>query len=259
MAHLAEYHWVGAEPQKDFPLRTWVRLTVYLYYQPAGPGKVYVWQDGKPIFDGTWTTVVGQNLQRTHWGLYAPGNITQALMYNDEIQIWRLSAPLTDFSHEPQSPYGPYPNGPQAGSGSGEAGSDAEAGAGGAGNGGGAGRGGASGRGGNRGGAGGGQATNGGSGTSGSAGARAAGTGASAGGSTGTLGSGGRGSTRPGTPQDPAAPVGGAAAPDAGSNPSGDDASAGCSLGADRAHARHGWLLVTACAAGLWLRRRRKR
>ncbi len=104
MAHL-DWSYIGPTPQPEFPLRTWVRFTVYIHYTPGGDGLVYVWQDGVPVLEGHYTTRTGQNLMRAHWGMYASGSVDQGTQYNDEIQIWSLTEPLSDFTTEPPSPY----------------------------------------------------------------------------------------------------------------------------------------------------------
>jgi hypothetical protein len=104
MAHL-DWDWIGPSPQPDFPLRRWVRFTVYIHYPPHGDGTVVVWQDGVPIMRGRYTDSQGRNLMRAHWGMYASGGTSKAVQFNDDVQIWTLSEPLTDFSVEPASPY----------------------------------------------------------------------------------------------------------------------------------------------------------
>jgi MYXO-CTERM domain-containing protein len=125
MAHVEDAESIPDE-LPDFPIRQWVRLTVYIHYAPEGEGTVFVWQDGEPMLQGRYTVMDGQNLLRAHWGMYAPGNITSGAQYNDDVRIWTLSEPLTDFDTEPVSPYGaPSPNPtPEAGTG-GSAGADA--------------------------------------------------------------------------------------------------------------------------------------
>ena len=108
MAHL-DWRWVGDSPQPAFPLRRWVRLTVYLHYPPVGDGTVVVWQDGERVMEGTYSARPGANLQRVHWGMYARNEVDHGVQYNDDIRLWRLPAPLTDFSSEPQPPDGPFP------------------------------------------------------------------------------------------------------------------------------------------------------
>ncbi|MCA9520403.1 MAG: hypothetical protein KC609_05505, partial [Myxococcales bacterium] len=116
MAHL-DWSYVGPKPQPDFPLRQWVRFSVYIHYPPAGDGTVIVWQDGVKVLVGTWSSVDGNNLMRAHWGMYAAATVSQGVQYNDEIQIWSLSAPLIDRENEPPSPYDDVPmvlDGPDA-------------------------------------------------------------------------------------------------------------------------------------------------
>jgi hypothetical protein len=100
MAHL-DWQYIGPEPQPDFPLRTWVRMTAYIDYSPGASETIRVWQDGVPILAGTYTAEVGQNLQRAHWGLYCPATVTSGAHYNDDIQIRTLDAPLDDLETEP--------------------------------------------------------------------------------------------------------------------------------------------------------------
>lgn len=100
---------IGPEPQPDFPLRQWVRITVYMYYTPDGDGDVVVWQDGVAVLEGNYTAREGQDLMRAHWGLYTIAALDSGSIYNDNIQIWGLTDPLTDFSEEPPSPYDDLP------------------------------------------------------------------------------------------------------------------------------------------------------
>jgi hypothetical protein len=103
MAHLS-WTYIGPGPQPEFPLRRWVRFTAYIHYD--GPeGYVRLWQDGVPIMEGTFTDRSGTNLLRAHWGMYANGATEHGTQYNDDIQIWTLSAPLSDLETEPSSPY----------------------------------------------------------------------------------------------------------------------------------------------------------
>lgn len=106
MAHLDGYKYIGPMPQEPFPLRKWVRITVYLYYPEVGDGLVCAWQDGVPVMTGKWTKADGPNLQRTHWGMYAAGSVDHGVQYNDEIQIWSLDEQLPGCDvAEPVSPY----------------------------------------------------------------------------------------------------------------------------------------------------------
>ena len=101
MAHL-DWKYIGPKPQPDFPLRKWVRITAYIHYPPEGDGMVIIWQDGTPVLSGKFRSVTGQFLMRSHWGMYAPATTDHGVQYNDDIQIWILSEPLTDFFTEPR-------------------------------------------------------------------------------------------------------------------------------------------------------------
>ena len=41
------------------------------------------------------------NLTPAHWGMYAHSDVGDAAQYDDDIVIWELDAPLTDFDTEP--------------------------------------------------------------------------------------------------------------------------------------------------------------
>lgn len=104
MAHVGNLRIVG---DNTMPLRRWVRFTAYIAYSPRGDNTLFVWKDGLPCLRATNVTPGGGNLMRSHWGLYASGSLPEGVQYNDDIQIWGLSAPWTDFDREPPSPYGP--------------------------------------------------------------------------------------------------------------------------------------------------------
>lgn len=80
-----------------------MRLTVYLEYN-GGSGSVQVWQDGVPMLRAQVSQLEGApgtHLTRAHWGMYASGDVDHGTLYNDEIQIWSLDAPLSDLETEP--------------------------------------------------------------------------------------------------------------------------------------------------------------
>jgi hypothetical protein len=98
-----EGEYIGPQPQVTFPLRRWVRFTVYLQYDGTN-GFAQVWQDGVPMLRAKLPQLghsAGTNLQRAHWGMYASGSISKAVQYNDDINICNLSAKLTDLVTEP--------------------------------------------------------------------------------------------------------------------------------------------------------------
>ncbi|RIL06853.1 MAG: hypothetical protein DCC71_05135 [Proteobacteria bacterium] len=102
MAHLSPFagEYIGPQPRPDFPLRRWVRITVYIEYN-GSVGFVQAWQDGVPMLRGAWTQRPGTALLRAHWGMYANGAVSEAVQYNDDIAIWTLDEPLTDLVSEP--------------------------------------------------------------------------------------------------------------------------------------------------------------
>lgn len=96
----------------NFPLREWVRVTAYVEFTHQPDGLVYVWVNGIPAVMATGRAAGwGTHLIRAHWGLYTGPNYNESpnlrggVQYNDKIQIWGLTEPLTDFSQEPISPY----------------------------------------------------------------------------------------------------------------------------------------------------------
>ncbi len=99
---LGEY--VGPQPQPDFPLRQWVRFTVYVHY--AGTtGTVIAWQDGVRVLRAEVAQLAanpGTVLRTAHWGMYAAATVSAGVQYNDEIIIWTLPAPLVELDAEPR-------------------------------------------------------------------------------------------------------------------------------------------------------------
>jgi hypothetical protein len=104
-AHTSPFHgeYIGPYPQPAFPLRSWVRLTVYLHYR-GDSGYVHAWQDGIPALRAQTSALKanpGYRLRTAHWGLYAAAAVRAATQYNDDIRLCTLDAPLVDFSREP--------------------------------------------------------------------------------------------------------------------------------------------------------------
>jgi len=107
-AHTEPFHgaYMGPRPQPDFPLRRWVRLTLYAVYAGAS-GFVQVWQDGVPMLQARVSKLrenPGTRLRTAHWGLYASSNVDHGAQYNDEIRICTLDAALVDLAREPICP-----------------------------------------------------------------------------------------------------------------------------------------------------------
>ena len=91
--------YIGPLPVPDFPLRRWVRMTVYIEYN-GDNGFVQAWQDGVAMLRAK-ITIPGNALLRAHWGMYAHPDVANAVQYNDDIRIWTLSAPLAELVTEP--------------------------------------------------------------------------------------------------------------------------------------------------------------
>ncbi|HXU41047.1 MAG TPA: hypothetical protein VN675_01895, partial [Burkholderiales bacterium] len=107
-AHTSPFHgeYIGPTPQPDVPLRRWVRFTAYLLYE-GGNGFVQVWQDGVAMLRAEVPQLArdpGTRLHTAHWGMYASGDLDHGVLYNDEIAICALAAPLTDLATEPRCP-----------------------------------------------------------------------------------------------------------------------------------------------------------
>lgn len=107
-AHTAPFsgEYIGPLPRPAFPLRKWVRMTVYVLYQGT-TGFVQAWQDGIPMLRGQVPYLEkypGIRLMTAHWGMYASKETTQGVQYNDDIRICRLDVPLADLVREPECP-----------------------------------------------------------------------------------------------------------------------------------------------------------
>ena len=102
MAHVNNLQIVG---DNTMPVRRWVRFTAYIAYAPRGDNTIFVWKDGTPCMRAVNRLVGTGNLMRAHWGLYTAGSLSEGMQLNDDIQIWGLSGPWTDFTREPPSPY----------------------------------------------------------------------------------------------------------------------------------------------------------
>jgi hypothetical protein len=96
--------YIGPQPKPQFPVGKWVRFTTYLHYKGT-TGFVQVWQDGVAVLKADvsqLSSASGTTLERAHWGMYAHKDTSQGIQYNDDIRIWTLPAPLTDFKTEPK-------------------------------------------------------------------------------------------------------------------------------------------------------------
>lgn len=107
-AHASPFHgeYIGPGAPPDFPLRQWVRFSVYLHYQGSS-GFVQVWQDGVPMLRARVSQLErypGTRLRTAHWGMYAPATQDHGIQYNDDIRICTLREPLADLVSEPGCP-----------------------------------------------------------------------------------------------------------------------------------------------------------
>lgn len=84
----------GAPP---FPLRAWVRITVYVN---AHEGELHVWQDGVHVSRSRFSRA-SRTLCHWHWGLYASGDNTAITLYEDDLSLWVLDEPWSAFAREP--------------------------------------------------------------------------------------------------------------------------------------------------------------
>jgi hypothetical protein len=80
-----------------FPLGEWVRTTIYVNYHA---GEMVVWQDGQKLLDATFSRS-DKDICQWHWGAYASKDNDDVVLYEDDISIWKLNEPWTDFAVEP--------------------------------------------------------------------------------------------------------------------------------------------------------------
>jgi hypothetical protein len=95
--------YIGAGKRTDFPLRQWVRLTIYMHYE-GDTGTVKVWQDGKPMLQARVSQLEahpGTHLRTAHWGMYGSGTLDHGTQYNDNIRICKLTTPVAKLLREP--------------------------------------------------------------------------------------------------------------------------------------------------------------
>lgn len=84
-----------ASPSNDpsgilrFPMKTWVRLDVYLDLDSAN-GLAKVWQNGKLVSSGNVRDRLG-TLAQAHFGLYASAMPAAGVIYNDDLRIIEIS------------------------------------------------------------------------------------------------------------------------------------------------------------------------
>jgi hypothetical protein len=80
-----------------FPLGQWVRTTIYINYVE---GRMHLWQDGVEILGATFSRG-DTDMCQWHWGMYASSDNTDVVLYEDDLSLWKLEEPWTDFTVEP--------------------------------------------------------------------------------------------------------------------------------------------------------------
>jgi hypothetical protein len=99
----AAHHWWNGGSREilpdapSFPMGRWVRTTIYLNYYE---GVMHVWQDGQEVQRVNFIRETPEICQ-FHWGVYASADNDDIVLYEDDISIWKLEEPWTDFSKEP--------------------------------------------------------------------------------------------------------------------------------------------------------------
>lgn len=77
------------QTDERFPMRRWVRVTTYL--DLSAHGAIATWQDGMLTSAARLETPQsGRTLQQAHFGLYAPPQMLDAVVYNDDLTIAEL-------------------------------------------------------------------------------------------------------------------------------------------------------------------------
>jgi hypothetical protein len=100
----AAHHWHGdggtrtfTDGAPGFPLGQWVRTTIYINYHDD---VMHVWQDGQHISEVTFDRSAS-TICHWHWGAYASGDNDDIVLHEDDISVWKLEEPWTDFTVEP--------------------------------------------------------------------------------------------------------------------------------------------------------------
>jgi hypothetical protein len=96
-AHVEPFvgHYIGPANRPYFPLRQWVRITIYIHYEGV-TGTVRAWQDGIPMLEARVSLLEsnpGTHLRTAHWGMYGSGSLDHGVQYNDDISICTLVRP----------------------------------------------------------------------------------------------------------------------------------------------------------------------
>jgi len=80
-----------------FPIGVFARITIYVNYYD---GVLHVWQDGASVVHATFDRP-DTDLCQWHWGLYASGDNTDVVLWEDDNSLWKLEEAWSDFTVEP--------------------------------------------------------------------------------------------------------------------------------------------------------------
>lgn len=80
-----------------FPVGAFARITIYVNYYD---GVMHVWQDGTSVLHAAFDRP-GTDICQWHWGLYASGDNTDVVLWEDDNSLWKLGEAWTDFTAEP--------------------------------------------------------------------------------------------------------------------------------------------------------------
>lgn len=71
-----------------FPMKRWVRVTTYIDFR--ADGAIATWQDGTLTSAARIERGAGV-LEQAHFGLYAPPDLLEGTVFNDDLTIWHLN------------------------------------------------------------------------------------------------------------------------------------------------------------------------
>ena len=86
-----------AATRSAYPMRQWVRHTLYLNYHT---GVMDLWMNGQKQWHAT-VRRSSQQICQFHWGLYASGANSSITLFEDDFSLWKLDQPLPSVDAEP--------------------------------------------------------------------------------------------------------------------------------------------------------------
>lgn len=81
----------------DFPQDTWAKVTAYVNYHTS---TFVVWQDGQPVTQAAFVRP-GTTLCHIRIGAYVSADTDTADVHVDDVDVWKLGAPLSSFESAP--------------------------------------------------------------------------------------------------------------------------------------------------------------